>query len=141
MSRPSRDQVFLRMVNDFRERSTCARRQVACILVNARGHQLASGYNGVPSGWPHCTDVPCGGAHHATTQGLDDCEAIHAEQNALLQCPDVYKIDTCYVTDSPCVHCVKLLLNTSCKRIVASTLYSEKAKELWLRDGRQWDVP
>jgi hypothetical protein len=35
--------------------------------------------------------------------GLDVCEAIHAEQNALLQCKDVEQIDTAYVTAMPCM--------------------------------------
>jgi deoxycytidylate deaminase len=36
---------------------------------------------------------------------------------------DVYDIETIYCTVSPCIHCVKLLLNTSAQRIVS---YGEK---------------
>lgn len=65
------------------------------------------------------------------------CESIHAEQNALLQCPDVYKIHTCYVTHSPCVTCVKLLLNTGCERIVYRLEYPHaNAKQLWLASSK-----
>jgi dCMP deaminase len=83
----------------------------------------------------------CAGACAKSGQDLHACEAIHAEQNALLQCRDVYQIDTAYVTASPCIHCMKLLMNTSCKRIVASSLYDQAAIDLWLRTpGRTIEI-
>lgn len=104
-------------------RSTCARRAVGCILVNERGHVLATGYNGVASGLPHCIDSPCKGAGLPSGAGLHLCEAIHAEQNALLQCRNINEIHTVYVTASPCVSCMRLLMNTSVRRIVFSQEY------------------
>jgi dCMP deaminase len=132
---------------------------VGCVLVNERGHVLATGYNGRAAGLPHCNEVAvgvdlagqqwkpedvvvtyphaCAAAHAPSGTQLDGCEAIHAEQNALLQCRDVHQIHTCYVTASPCVTCVKLLLNTSCQRVVFATEYSHvEAKELWVRGRR-----
>lgn len=125
-----------------RRRATCARRQVGCVLLNERGHILATGYNGVAAGQPHCTDQNCPGAGLPSGQGLESCQAIHAEQNALLQCPDVYKIHTAIVTTAPCVTCTKLLLNTSCQRIVYFEDYpqAEAAKKLWVSAGRLWEV-
>lgn len=150
MMRPNKDQwaQLLALVTSMR--GTCLRRQVGCVLVNARGHVLATGYNGVAAGLPHCnehdefcpTGYPhaCEGAHAPSGQGLDQCEAVHAEQNALLQCKDVYTIDTCYVTASPCVTCTKLLLNTSCRRIVFAEVYPHpEAVALWVRAGRSWE--
>ncbi len=157
------------------KRSTCLRRNVGCVLLNARGHVLATGYNGVAAGRPHCNeeveDAPkdrcgvrvsstewchqryghegghgqfphaCEGACSPSGTNLDGCEAIHAEQNALLQCKDVYAIDTCYCTTSCCVTCVKLLLNTSCRRIVFEEEYSQPhAKEMWEAAGRVWEM-
>lgn len=120
--RPSKDAYFIAMARLVATRSTCARRTVGCVLVNARGHVLATGYNGVAAGLPHCNDPSgvhrCTGASAASGTNLDGCGAIHAEQNALLQCRDVFAIDTCYATTPPCVTCVKLLMNTSCRRIV-----------------------
>jgi dCMP deaminase len=80
------------------------------------------------------------GASAASGQSLDACEAIHAEQNALLQCRDAWDIDTCYVSASPCVTCTKLLLNTSCRRIVFREVYPHsQAQELWSRrPGNVW---
>lgn len=141
-------------------RATCIRRAVGCVLVNERRHVLATGYNGVASGLPHCNheevrrfhpapgapvevtthyDHACAGAFAPSGQSLDRCEAIHAEQNALLQCQDVFTIHTAYVTASPCVTCVKLLMNTSCRRIVFDEEYPHgEARTLWERAGREW---
>ena len=133
------DFYFLRMALLVSERGTCVRRKVGCILVNKKNHVLATGYNGNPSGFSHCLDNPCEGANSKSGKDLDKCEAIHAEQNALLQCKDIYDIHTVYCTVSPCIHCVKLLLNTSAKKIVFGEKYIHKeAEKLWLLGGRDW---
>lgn len=136
-TRPSRDEVYIRMTEILSRRSTCVRRQTACIIVNARGHILSTGYNGVPSGWDHCRESPCPGALAESGNLLDQCQAIHAEQNALLQCPDVHQIKTVYSLTKPCIHCVKLILNTSCDRIVYRLDYPHSIESLWERDGRK----
>lgn len=148
--RPSRDEWALYMALLTGERSTCCRRQVGCVMLNERGHVIATGYNGVAAGQPHCNDVDqfdptgypnaCSAAHAPSGTNLDGCQAIHAEQNALLQCRDIYSIDTCYVTASPCMTCVKLLLNTSCRRVVFLEEYPHvEAKHLWESSGRLWE--
>ena len=72
-------------------------------------------------------------------KNLDACRALHAEQNALLQCPDVFKIHSAYVTASPCITCTKLLLNTSCKNVYYYNEYPhQEARELWESSGRLW---
>ena len=153
MSRLSKDQWGIELAKVTAQRATCLRRAVGCVLVNARGHVLATGYNGVASGLPHCNEeqggklvgafggslhmVPnhphaCAGAKSPSGTNLDCCQAIHAEQNALMQCKDVHDIHTCYTTTSPCVTCVKLLMNTSCQRIVFWDLYPQpEAQRLW----------
>jgi dCMP deaminase len=145
--RPTVDEYFLSMARLASTRATCARRSVGCVLVNRRNHVVATGYNGVASGMTHCkgqpgaTAMPCPGADCPSGTGLELCEAIHAEQNALLQCRDIYEIDTCYCTTAPCVTCSKLLMNTGCSRIVFSEDYpqSDAAARLWTkRSGRLW---
>jgi dCMP deaminase len=108
---------------------------------------LATGYNGVAAGLPHCNHEDAGSFPHACSgakapsgTNLDGCQAIHAEQNALLQCKDIYQIHTAYVTASPCMTCVKLLLNTSCERIVYVEEYPHnEAGKLWTSAGRSWE--
>lgn len=143
-SRIPRDFMYLQMAVLISQRATCRRRSVGCVLVDRRGHVLGTGYNGVAAGVEHCIDSPCAGASLSSGTGLDKCEAIHAEANALLQCTNVHDIDTAYCTDSPCVHCVKLLMNTSCRRILFIREYPHvEAKALWVRSyvegrERQW---
>lgn len=137
--RPDLDTYFLSMAKLVATRATCPRRRVGCVLVNIRGHVIATGYNGVASGQVHCTDSPCPGAHYATGCGLDKCQALHAEQNALLQCNNVYDISTAYITTAPCITCTKLFLNTSCNKIVFFEDYPHSESEkLWVSTGRIW---
>jgi dCMP deaminase len=140
MSRPTVDQYFMDMAVLVSSRATCSRRQVGAVLVNDKNHVIATGYNGVPRDFPHCNEKnPCPGSEAPSGQGLDKCFSIHAEQNAMLQCKDVYDIHTAYVTASPCITCVKLLLNTSCKRIVFIEEYPHgDSKTLWEMSGREW---
>jgi dCMP deaminase len=137
--RPDKTSYFLTLACQVAERGTCARRKVGCVLVDAHAHIKATGYNGVAAGRPHCTDHPCPGAGYPSGQGLEFCEALHAEQNALLQCEDVYAIVAAYVTASPCVTCTKLFMNTSCQEIVFLEEYPHtQARDLWEGSGRVW---
>lgn len=137
--RPSRDETWLRVAEMVAQRGTCPRRQVGCVIVDVHGRVMATGYNGPASGRPHCSEgEPCPGALFASGEGLDKCEAIHAEQNACLLLNDPWKVDTVYCTASPCLSCVKLLLGTSAKRIVCREIYPHAdAIEWWHRAGRE----
>lgn len=171
MARSSLDEWAMAMVVATAKRSTCCRRNVGCVLLNARGHVLATGNNGVARGEPHCNEVvrvinpalvtkdggvrasehwevdyvdtfpnACSGATAPSGTDLDGCKAVHAEQNALMQCDDIFAIETAYVSASPCMTCCKMLLNTSCRRIVFLEEYPHPAaKELWVSKGRVWE--
>ena len=138
--RPNRDEYFLDIATLVATRSTCARRAVGAVAINARGHILATGYNGVPSGFPHCNEGhPCLGVGAASGTNLDACEAVHAEINLLAQCRNVWEIDTIYTTVSPCASCIKSLISTSCQRLVFRELYPHPvAGQYWERAGRIW---
>src|SRR6185369_17662947 len=56
MSRPPKAETWLEVARAIAKQSTCLRRQVGCVLTDARGHVLSTGYNGVASGMPHCND-------------------------------------------------------------------------------------
>lgn len=136
--RPSIDYTMMMVAKALAARSTCCRRSVGCVLTNHRNHIIGTGYNGVAAGQPHCIEHPCPGAELPSGTGLDECEALHSEWNALQQCRDVWDIHTVYCTTAPCVTCVKMFLNTSAERIVFIDDYpqAEAAKQLWGK--RQW---
>ena len=137
-SRMSRDQIGLRVAETYALLSTCPRRKVGCVIVDEKGRPLSVGYNGVPSGRPHCIDNPCPGAGYPSGQGLDKCEAIHAEQNAILQLRDPDRAHTAYVTAFPCNSCIKLLMGTRVQRIVYRQPYPHsEAVQWWLDQGRE----
>jgi dCMP deaminase len=140
--RPSRDEFYSDLTSLVSLRGTCIRRQVGCVLVDKRGCILSTGYNGVATGRPHCSEGhPCKGACLPSGEGLDLCEAIHAEQNAILLLSDPWIVDTCYVTCTPCISCLKLLLGTSCKRIVARYAYSHtESLSWWSSAGRSMEI-
>lgn len=135
------NEVGLLIAEAIAKRGTCLRRQVGCYLVDEDGKELALGYNGVARGMPHCNQpglLPypnaCAGALEPSGTGLDKCDAIHAEANALLKCANVRAIHTCYVTVSPCRDCTKLLMNTGCIRIIFRERYPHlDAEEMWLK--------
>lgn len=137
--RPSVDAWALVIAAAVATRGTCLRRKVGCVLTDARGRVLATGYNGVARGAPHCNEGhSCAGATWPPGAGLDACEAVHAEQSALTQCREPDLIHACYVTVSPCVSCLKLLMNTGCQRVVFSEAYAQDASALWIKLGREW---
>ena len=150
--RPSKDEYFLIKAWATARRSTCVRRSVGCVLVNGLGHDIGNGYNGRPAGLPHCNDVnstymyerksneelypsACKDAFVPSGAKPASCEAVHAEVNAWNQCYDRLWVVTAYITRSPCLPCTKMLMNTSCTRIVFATHSSDAAisRELWLR--------
>lgn len=138
--RPDKDSYFLEHALVASRMSTCVRRSVGCVLVNARRQIMGVGFNGVPSSLPHCAEGhPCPGASSPSGTALDKCFATHAEANALLQCRDPYAIETVYTTTSPCTDCTKLLLNTSARRVVFLEEYpQDDPKRLWTSAGREW---
>jgi dCMP deaminase len=89
----------------------------------------------------HCIDSPCPGVGQQAGQGLELCEAIHAEQNALIQCKFPEKLHTAYLTTSPCMHCVKMLAATPTIRIVFIEEYPHpEAANYWRGLGRKWEA-
>lgn len=142
--RPSIDEWAMKLCEVVAQRGTCHRRLVGCVLTDSRGRVLATGYNGVASGTQHCRGVSgirCAGAFAASGQNMDGCEAVHAEQNALLQCKDPDKIFTCYTYScSPCMNCLKLLLNSGCERLVFHEVYDQRVLDLWTKTGRSYEI-
>ena len=137
MRQGTRHEYFMGITNAVAQYSACLSRRVGCVLVDSNKHILSTGYNGVVRGIPHCTKC------ERTRPGRDlyACNAVHAEQNALLQCPDLNKIVTRYVSVNPCNICMRLLANTSCQTIVFNEPYTDGSLkqfiDFWGRDLRR----
>lgn len=136
--RPDTDQTWLLVAKALSMKGTCPRRQVGCVLIDKNGRVAATGWNGAPSKMDHCIDVPCPGVNFRSGTGHSQCEAIHAEMNALFECADKHNLATCYTTTAPCRDCIKLLIPTSIERIVYLEDYHHSdAMEMWYRSGEK----
>jgi dCMP deaminase len=97
------------------------RRQHGAVIVKNRRIR-STGYNGPPSGHPHCSEGACPRASGDTPSGWnhDDCIAIHAEANAILySSPEEREGATVYITGVPCFGCAKLIANSGIEEVVA----------------------
>ena len=139
MSRLNKDEYFLEIAETVAKRGTCIRRQVGCVLVNSNGHIVATGYNGVPKGFTHCIDQPCKGATYPSGEGLELCEAIHAELNTFLQCKSEDFL-TMYTTTTPCVACAKVICNSNVKRVVSISQYSQDTLSMFTVAGIKLEI-
>jgi len=116
------------ITGEVAERSTCLRAKVGAVIVRDRSI-LAPGYNGSPAGMPHCLDVGCLIYTSRTPTGdiEENCfRTIHAEINAIAQAArNGSRIDGAdvYVTHTPCIHCLKVLVNTGVKRVFYAKEY------------------
>lgn len=109
--RPDWTLFYLNLARTYASQAACLRSQVGAILVK-NNRVIATGMNGVPSGWVHCTDggcprglVPRGDP--LTGRLYHNCVGRHAEQNLFEwlddELPDVELGDaSLYVTREPC---------------------------------------
>ena len=127
--RPDWDTYFLNIAKAICMRSTCLRRNYEAVIVDSSKAIVSTGYNGSPVGDINCCDYgKCKREELHVPKGerYELCKAIHAEQNALLQCPNVMAIRKIYSTTSPCIHCAKLILNTGTREV----FYLNKAYDI-----------
>ena len=119
--RPNFDEYIMDIAQLAAARSTCDRARVGCVLVQDR-YIIAAGYNGAPSGMPHCDDYG-----HKMVDG--HCiRTIHAEQNAVAQAAmhgAPTKGATAYVTHLPCISCAKLLIAAGIATVVYAAGYGD----------------
>lgn len=131
MKRLSWDEYFLQIALVVAKRATCKRAQIGAVLVKDRG-VVATGYNGAPSGLPHCTDVGC-----LMVEG--HCvRTIHGELNAILQAAKMGNSTegtTLYTPYRPCAYCAKSLVAAGIRRIVFAKVYQDDLAELVLKQA------
>jgi len=137
--RPSWDEYFMQVAEVVSRRSTCLRRNIGAVIVKDK-RILATGYNGAPTGLPHCSEVGCLRQQLGVPSGEkhEICRGLHAEQNALLQAAK-YGISvegsTIYSTTEPCSMCAKMLINAGISRIVYKDEYPDELSRKLLREA------
>jgi dCMP deaminase len=111
-------EVYMRMAEELAKRSTCSRLQVGTVVTDARlENVVAVGYNGNARGLPNRCD--------STVPG--NCGCIHSEVNALVKAPGGLRDKVVFLTDSPCVMCAKLMINSGVTHVFFRRLYRDPA--------------
>lgn len=121
MRRLTWEEYFMTVCLDIAKRSSCLSRQVGAVIIKDK-RILATGYNGSPQGIETCYDKNyCIRKESKSGENLDNCFAVHAEMNAILQCAKVgtsCENATIYVTTFPCVNCMKAIINSGINKII-----------------------
>ena len=127
--RPGWDSYFLSFARLAESRSSCLRRRVGAVIVRDR-MVMATGYNGAPKGVPHCGEQGCMRQKLGVPSGQrhELCRGLHAEQNAIIQAAYhgvSIRGGTMYCTFSPCLICVKMIINAGLERVVFLGTYDD----------------
>lgn len=134
--RISWDEYFLSLTHLVATRSTCLRHDIGAIAVKDK-RILATGYNGAPSGIKHCIDRGgCLRDRYKIESGTNQqkCFSVHAEENVIIQAA-IHGISlkgaTLYCTHSPCVMCMRKIINAKFSQLIYVNGYpDEMAKGL-----------
>lgn len=115
--RPTRADTLLTVAFTVAQRSTCTRLRVGAVA-SLDGRILSTGYNGAPTGTPHCTHPPS-----------EPCQrSVHAEANAVAYAAR-HGVSLAgaelYATDSPCYTCACLLINAGISSVVFVRRYRD----------------
>ena len=109
MTRISRDELFMGMVELLEKRSICNRAKVGAVVV-LNNRPISIGYNGPPSGVDVCCQV-----------GDKEClHTIHAEMNAIAWAARLgvsLNGSEMYVSMSPCLACAKVIINSGIRKV------------------------
>ena len=133
------DQTFINIANIISKHSTCIRVNVGVVIVRD-GRILSTGYNGAPPGMKHCLEIGCIRDELKIPSGTraEICRAIHAEQNAIIQCA-AYGLSsqnsTIYITHQPCTICTKILIGAGVERIVYDMPYPDEFAQGLLKEA------
>ena len=107
---------FMAMALEEAKKANCAKGKVGAVIV-LNDKVLGKGNNSVPNNCQPCTINNCLRKKYGLKSGerQEICRAVHAEQNAILNClkngEDISK-STIYVTKSPCMICAKIIINS-----------------------------
>lgn len=122
------DSYFIEITKLVAQRSGCLKRHVGAVLVKDN-RIIATGYNSAPCKVKECYqrgECLREGSHQG--ENLETCYAIHAEQNALMQCCKLgVSCDGAilYCTTKPCNFCMRLLINAGIQKIIYIDDYND----------------
>ena len=126
MKRPDWDIYFMLQAEVAKLRSNCLTRHIGAIIVKDN-RQIATGYNGTPSGIKNCYEGGCQRClsrikgEIRSGEHLDRCLCTHAGST---------RGATLYSTFAPCLECSKMAISVGITRIVVLASYPEDGTQL-----------
>lgn len=136
MTRPSELDILMENAWSWSKRATCSRLHVGALIV-MDGRILSHGYNGAPSGMPHCEHSPKGvGFGMESSSGCT--EAVHAEANALYYAARKGRATEGAVlicTHQPCRKCAEGIVNAGIVEVVFQEPYRDESGLLLLEEA------
>ncbi len=129
--RPDWNTYFIEIAKVVSTRSTCLRRQYGAVIVKDKVI-IGTGYNGSPRGYANCLDTAkCTRKELNIPSGerYELCEAVHAEQNAIINSPPErmkdatiyvagFEEDRSFADGKPCLLCARMIKNAQIKDVV-----------------------
>lgn len=130
--RISKINTYLNVAETFAYRSTCIKRKYGAVVVKD-DTVISTGYNGSPRGYDNCCDLgkcPRIELDMHQGEGYGICRAIHAEQNALLNCSreqtigaDLYLAGVNPANNTvhkakPCPLCARLIIQAGIANVI-----------------------
>ena len=129
--RVSKIDTYLNCAEVFAYRSTCLKRKYGAVIVKD-DVVISTGYNGAPRGFDNCCDLgtcPRMDRNMRQGEGYEICRAIHAEENALLNCSrqqtigaDLYLVginpkDNSIHEAKPCPLCARAIIQAGINNV------------------------
>jgi dCMP deaminase len=125
-TRPSFQEIYMKLAHDLAARSTCTRLNVGTVITSTDYRKvLAIGYNGNAAGLPNKCD----------RDDVGNCGCLHSEENAVINCDSPRAMEKhVFVTHLPCVGCAKRLINLGgVRRVYYRTEYRSQESIALLR--------
>jgi dCMP deaminase len=132
LRRWSHEETMITIAKIIAKRGTCLNRQVGAVLTE-NGYIVGVGYNGPPSGLHHCSTCLRRERNIPSGQSMELSRALHAEENAIIQSGIRNKSDKelhLFSTDSPCIGCMRKLIQIGIKKIYYINRYNDELS--WL---------
>ena len=120
------DGILMRLAEELgKAYSTCVRRQIGCIIMND-DRMIATGVNRSPRGNKDCEYKGCIRDRQNIPSGveLENCRAVHAEMNALMDAGHKAAGGEMYINTSPCPICARMIVRAGIKRVNYKDEYS-----------------
>jgi dCMP deaminase len=127
----NKHQYICNITDVVSSKATCKRKKVGVVFISKDYEILATGYNGAPRGFPHCTQDNC----NETARCVN---TVHAEQNGIVQAARRgVSLDKSllYSNYGPCAVCARMLVNLGVSAVHIREEYHDDEGISILREG------